>query len=77
MDSFFGSDVVRAERAAFRNMQRAMDTGDVELVLGWAYLTMRLRGEIGCSLLRKVENGDVFGVFELLEIAAGGAAHDD
>lgn len=71
MDSFFGSEVVQIERIAYRNIQRALEIGDIEQVLGWAYITLTLRSQIGGELLRKVESGDIFGVFELLRRAAG------
>ena len=77
VNNFFGSDIVRAERAAVVQLRRAVELNDMECALDWACLVMRLRAQIGGSLLQKVEVGDTAGVYRMLEIAAGGALHDN
>lgn len=68
---------MRAEKAAVAQLRRAVELDDMELVLDWACLVMRIRAQIGTSLLQKVEVGDASGVCRMLEIAAGGALCDD
>jgi hypothetical protein len=77
VNNYFGCDIVRAEKAAVAQLRRAVEMDDMELVLDWACLVMRIRAQIGTSLLQKVEVGDASGVNRLLEIAAGGAFHDN
>lgn len=77
VNGFFGSDIVRAEKAALVQLRRAVELDDMTSVLDWACLVVRIRAQIGASLLQKVEVGDPAGVYHMLDIARGGELGDD
>ena len=72
MSAFFGEDMAFAERAAYENMRSAMDAGDLEGVLDWAGVVLKLRGRLERLVLQSVEMGDPVRARQWIDAIDGG-----